>query len=74
MELPLIQGGEQSAELSSYYSGGMTPPDKPHIYELHVYALDKMLDLEPGFLLNELYHQMDGHILEQYTLKGIYEN
>ena len=68
-----IQGGEQSAELSSYY-GGMTPPDKPHIYELHVYALDKMLDLEPGFLLNELYHQMDGHILEQYTLKGIYEN
>ena len=68
-----IQGGEQSAELSSYY-GGMTPPDKPHIYELHVYALDKMLDLEPGFLLNELYHQMDGHILEQSTLKGIYEN
>lgn len=68
-----IQGGEQSVELSSYY-GGMTPPDKPHIYELHVYALDKMLDLEPGFLLNELYHQMDGHILEQYTLKGIYEN
>ena len=68
-----IQGGEQSAELSSYY-GGMTPPDKPHIYELHVYALDKMLDLEPGFLLNELYHQMYGHILEQYTLKGIYEN
>ena len=68
-----IQGNEQSAELSSYY-GGMTPPDKPHIYELHVYALDKMLDLEPGFLLNELYHQMDGHILEQSTLKGIYEN
>lgn len=68
-----IQGGEQSAELSPYY-GGMTPPDKLHIYELHVYALDKMLDLEPGFLLNELYHQMDGHILEEYTLKGIYEN
>ena len=68
-----IQGGEQSAELSSYY-GGMTPPDKPHVYELHVYALDKMLDLKRGFLLNELYHQMDGHVLEQYTLKGIYEN
>lgn len=67
-----IQGGEQSAELSSFY-GGMTPPDKPHIYELHVYALDKMLDLEHGFLLNELYHEMDGHILDEYTLKGIYE-
>ena len=68
-----IQGGEQSAERSSYY-GGMTPPDQPHTYELHVYALDKMLDLKTGFLLNELFHAMEGHILEQYTLKGIYEN
>ncbi len=68
-----IQGGEQSTELSCYY-GGMTPPDKPHIYELHVYALDKMMDLEKGFLLNELYREMDGHILDQFTLKGIYEN
>ena len=67
-----IQGGEQSAELSSYY-GGMTPPDKPHMYELHVYALDKMLNVKPGFLLNELYHAMDGHILEECILKGIYE-
>ena len=48
-----IQGEEQFAELSCYY-GGMAPPDKPHIYELHVYALDKMSDLERGFLMNEL--------------------
>ena len=26
------------------------------------------------FLLNELYRAMEGHILAQYTLKGIYEN
>lgn len=68
-----IQGGEQSPELSSFY-GGMTPPDCPHTYELHVYALDKMLDIKQGFLLNELFHAMEGHILEQYTLKGVYEN
>ena len=68
-----IQGGEQSVELSSYY-GGMTPPDKPHTYELNVYALDKMLDIKQGFFLNELYHAMDGHIVDQCTLKGIYEN
>ncbi|MBR1865269.1 MAG: YbhB/YbcL family Raf kinase inhibitor-like protein [Lachnospiraceae bacterium] len=68
-----IQGGEQSAMLSAYY-GGMTPPDQPHEYELHVYALDKMLDVRQGFLLNELYHAMNGHILDQDTLKGIYEN
>lgn len=41
---------------------------------LHVHALNKMLDLERGFLLNELFREMDGHILNQYTLKGIYEN
>lgn len=68
-----IQGGEQSKELSCYY-GGMTPPDAPHVYELHVFALDKLLNLKQGFLLNELYKEMDGHILEQATLKGIYEN
>lgn len=66
-----IQGGEQSAKLSCYY-GGMTPPDKPHTYELHVFALDKLLNLKQGFLLNELYRGMDGHILDTYTLKGIY--
>ena len=41
---------------------------------LHVHALNKMLDLERGFLLDELFREMDGHILDQYTLKGIYEN
>lgn len=66
-----IQGGEQSRKLSSYY-GGMTPPDKEHLYELHVYALDVKLHLEQGFFLNELYRAMDGHVLEKYTLKGTY--
>ena len=68
-----IQGGSQSRELSSFY-GGMAPPDKSHIYEIHVYALDKVLDLENGFLYNELYKKMDGHILDSYTLKGEYRN
>lgn len=66
-----IQGGEQSVELSSFY-GGMCPPDAPHLYELHVYALNSLLDLTNGFLFNELHHKMEGHILEQYTLKGLY--
>lgn len=66
-----IQGGGQSAELSCYY-GGMTPPDNPHIYELQVFALDKKLNLNQGFLLNELYREMEGHMLGTHTLKGIY--
>ena len=68
-----MQGGSQSKELSRYY-GGMAPPDAPHLYELHVFALDTKLGLKNGFLMNDLYKQMDGHILAQYTLKGTYKN
>jgi len=67
-----VQGNQQSIELSSCY-GGMTPPDKSHTYELHIYALDKILDLKNGFFLNELYESMEGHILDEAILKGIYE-
>lgn len=68
-----MQGGQQSRALSSFY-GGMAPPDAPHLYELHVYALDTLLELQPGFYMNELYHKMDGHILGEFTLKGLYHN
>lgn len=67
-----VQGNQQDREQASYY-GGMTPPDKAHTYELHIFALDKVLDLKRGFYLNELYEKMDGHILEKAVLKGIYE-
>lgn len=46
----------------------------PHRMVVGPLERDKMLDLEKGFLLNELYREMDGRILGQYTLKGIYEN
>ncbi len=63
----------QSKELSSHYCG-MGPPDKPHVYEIHVYALDCLLELENGFMYNELYKKMEGHILETCTIKGEYNN
>ena len=68
-----MQGGSQSKELSSFY-GGMAPPDAPHLYELHVYALDIKLDVDKGFYMNDLYKKMDGHVLAQYTLKGTYNH
>ena len=68
-----IQGGNQSKELSKFY-GGMAPPDKPHVYELHVYAIDCILEINDGFYMNELFHKMDGHVLDIYTLKGTYNN
>ncbi len=54
--------------------GGMASVNAPHVYELTVYALDTKLPLEKGFYLNELFQAMDGHILEQATLKGRYDN
>lgn len=66
-----IQGNQQSREMSSFY-GGMTPPDRAHIYELHIFALDDCLDLKTGFLLNELYRKMEGHVLDEATVKGEY--
>lgn len=60
------------AEASAY--GGMAPPDKPHRYELYVYALDTKLNLKPGFRYNELHFAMQGHILETAYLVGIYDS
>ncbi len=68
-----LQGGKQSIELASFY-GGMAPPNEPHVYEMHVYALDCMLDLKNGFYMNEMYKKMEGHVLASYTLKGTYNN
>lgn len=64
---------QMSIEETSCY-GGMAPPDAPHTYEVHVYALDTMLDVQPGFYMNEMYKKMQGHILAQATLSGVYNN
>lgn len=58
------------AEAARY--GGMAPPDATHVYEIHVYALDTVLDLKDGFYANALFKAMKGHILAQYTLEGSY--
>ena len=66
-------GGNASKEEASRYSG-MAPPDAPHYYELHVFALDCVPQLESGFYANQLFHAMRGHILAQDTLGGWYRN
>lgn len=54
--------------------GGMAPPDRPHVYEIHVFALDTTLNLEKGFYMNDLFEAMDGYVLDTFTLKGSYSN
>ena len=72
-------GENESISPSGFVQGatswyGMAPPNSPHTYEIHVYALDTKLGLKTGFFLNELYKAMDGHVLDYATLKGTYIN
>ncbi|MCI8335862.1 MAG: YbhB/YbcL family Raf kinase inhibitor-like protein [Peptococcaceae bacterium] len=64
--------GNMTREEAAVY-GGMAPPDQPHIYDLKVYALDTLLPLKNGFFYNELCRAMQGHILAEAVLSGIYE-
>lgn len=68
-----IQGGKVPKEYACYY-GGMAPPNEPHIYDLTVYAIDTLLDLDNGFYPNEMFRKMDGHILGCASIKGVYNN
>ncbi len=55
------------------YGGPLPPPGKPHRYFFKLYCLDKKLELEPGLAKGELLDLMQGHIIEQAELVGIYE-
>ena len=54
--------------------GGPCPPRgaKPHRYMFKLYALDKILDIAKNSGKNGLERAMEGHILEQATLMGMY--
>lgn len=62
----------QYGRMGSYGYGGMAPPDRPHTYELHIFALDDILEIYNGFFINELYEQMEGHVLDHAVIKGSY--
>jgi len=54
--------------------GGPCPPRgaKPHRYMFKFYALDKTLDISKNSEKDKLERAMEGHILEQATLMGLY--
>ena len=62
---------ELSVEEATGY-GGMAPPNCEHRYTLKVFALDCDLDLERGFMLNDLIFAMEGHVLDFAVLTGTY--
>jgi|GEM_PF-66625 len=52
--------------------GGPSPPSGTHRYFFKLYALDAALDLKPGANKAALERAMEGHIIAQATLVGLY--
>ncbi len=53
--------------------GGPCPPFGTHRYYFKIYALDTVLDLEPGIKKKQLLKAMEGHILAEGQLMGKYK-
>lgn len=52
--------------------GGPCPPNGPHRYYFHFYALDTTINLTSTAGRNELDRAMDGHIIDTGELMGTY--
>lgn len=52
--------------------GGPAPGNVQHEYEITIYALDKKLNLKPGFYFSQLRKAMRGHVLSEATLYALY--
>jgi Raf kinase inhibitor-like YbhB/YbcL family protein len=64
------QHGENSWRRLDY--GGPCPPSGTHRYFFKLYALDTVLDLEAGEGKKQVLQAMEGHILAQAELMGVY--
>ncbi len=53
--------------------GGPCPPSGTHRYFFKIYALDKELNLQEGIRKSELEKAMEGHILDNAELIGLYK-
>ena len=58
---------------SAGYRGPCPPPGSPHRYQFTLYALDKPLDLVAGASKQQVLNAMQGHILAQGQLTGIFQ-
>lgn len=54
--------------------GGPAPEDRPHEYELTLYALSEAVDLADGYYYNEFRRAIEGKVLGVAELKGVYPN
>jgi len=68
-EVPGTQGINDSQELNY---GGPCPPSGEHRYFFKIYALDTKLGLKPGATKKQVLAAMQGHVLAQAELIGLY--
>jgi hypothetical protein len=54
------------------YGGPCPPPGKPHRYYFKIYALDTTLTLPPGATRKELLKAIEGHVIGEGELMGVY--
>jgi Raf kinase inhibitor-like YbhB/YbcL family protein len=55
------------------YGGPCPPPGKPHHYRFTLYALDRPLDLSARATKQQALKAIQGHMLDQAQLVGIYQ-
>lgn len=67
---PGVQGKNSFGKTT--YGGPCPPPGNDHRYVFKVYAIDKILDVHVGADKNALEHAMNGHILAQGEIVGVY--
>ncbi len=70
---PIIEDTQEGmTDFGEVGYGGPAPPDKRHTYVFKLYALDSELDLPDKSTKADVEKAMEGHILDQATLKGTY--
>ncbi|MFZ5365041.1 MAG: YbhB/YbcL family Raf kinase inhibitor-like protein [Patescibacteria group bacterium] len=67
-----IPGIEGVTSFGDVKYGGPCPGSGEHRYVFKLYALDAKLELESGADVNALLKSMEGHILEQAEVMGVY--
>jgi Raf kinase inhibitor-like YbhB/YbcL family protein len=55
------------------YGGPCPPPGQLHHYWFKLYALDQRLELKPGLTKKDLLQAIEGHVLAEGQLMGIYQ-
>jgi Raf kinase inhibitor-like YbhB/YbcL family protein len=66
-----LQGNNGFGEIG--YAGPCPPSGSPHHYSFILYALDKSLDLAAGASKEQVLEAMQGHVIAQSQLIGVYQ-